>query len=56
MAFRSSDLVTLTEQFGCVPGIVDPDFRGDKTGDTLVTGANRDQSFQEMFSDLAGSC
>ena len=38
-----------------MPGIVDPAFRSDEPGNYLLIGVNRDRSFQEMFSDLAGS-
>ena len=51
----TSYLVTLLEQPGCVPGIVNPAFWSDKPGDNLLFGVNRDRSFQEMFSNLAGS-
>jgi hypothetical protein len=38
-----------------MPGIVDPAFGSDKPGDNLLIGINRNRSFQEMFSSLAGS-
>jgi hypothetical protein len=47
--------VTLSEQSVCVPGIVDPVFGSDETGDHLLIGINRDRSFQEMLLNLAGS-
>jgi len=39
----------------CVPGIVDPAFGSDEAGYHLLIGINRDRSFQEMLSNLAGS-
>lgn len=36
-------------------GIVDPAVGGNESGDYLLFGINRDRSFEEMFSDLAGS-
>ena len=38
-----------------MPGIVNPAFRSDKTGNYLLIGIHRDRSFQEMFSSLPGS-
>jgi len=35
--------------------IVDPAFRGDKPGNNLEIGIDRDRSFQEPFSGLTGS-
>jgi hypothetical protein len=36
-------------------GIVDPAVRGNKSGNHLLIGINRDRSFEEMFSDLTRS-
>jgi hypothetical protein len=36
-------------------GIMDPTVRGNEPGDHLLIGINRDRSFAEMFSELAGS-
>jgi len=49
------DLVTLSKQFLCVPGIMNPAFRCNEPGDYLILGINGDRRFQEMFPDLAGS-
>jgi len=38
-----------------MPGIVNPAFRSDETGNYLLIGIHRDRSFQEMFSSLPGS-
>jgi hypothetical protein len=35
-------------------GIMDPAFRGDKTGNHLQIGINRDRRFEEMFSNFPG--
>ena len=35
-------------------GIMDPAFRGDKPGNHLQIGINRDRRFEEMFSNFLG--
>jgi hypothetical protein len=34
---------------------MNPAFGGNESGDDLLIGINRDRSFQEMLSNLAGS-
>jgi hypothetical protein len=35
-------------------GIMDPAFRGDKPGNHLQVGINRDRRFEEVFSNFSG--
>jgi len=38
-----------------MPGIMDPAFGSDESGDHPLIGINRDRSFEEMLSDLPRS-
>jgi len=38
-----------------MPGIMDPAFRRDESGDHPLIGIHRDRSFEEMLANLPGS-
>ena len=55
VTMRLSDSVTLPEQFAGMPGIMDPAFGRDESGDHPLIGIHRDRGFEEMLANLAGS-
>jgi hypothetical protein len=55
VTIRFPVIMTESEQFIGIPGIMDPAFRSDDPGDHPQIGINLDRSFQEMLSDISGS-